>query len=277
KNDSFDVDLHLPEIQIERIKNGDLDKEIKYILDKLLSDDKTITGSAYYSLSHSIRTRVKSNINTIYSQHLRRSKLNKAESAVLSAAIPIMLWHIQGKSFSEIVSLRYSFLSEKNKQREILARMKKNEITAQEARSEISKLSVRYSPVAATIPNSKLIGARLFREHHSVNNIDYDIVIYDTYDYLDKVISLSMSDPISAALEVYFENTSDVRAIYLQNYIRYGTNDETEIWLIKYGFSFEDIEWLKPYIQSVDSREIVFKPNINEMTLEQKHAIERYI
>lgn len=101
-----------------------------------------------------------------------------------------------------------------------------------------------------------MTGSSLFGEYDSVNDIDYDIVIYDTYDYLDKVISLSMSDPISAALEIYFDKTKDIRAIYLQNYLKYGTNDEVEIWLTKYGFSFEDIAWLKEHVEKVDSKKL---------------------
>ncbi|ODY21538.1 DEAD/DEAH box helicase [Vibrio parahaemolyticus] len=277
KEGTFDVDLHLPEVQIDRIKDANLDNEIKYILNNLLVNDKPITGAEYYALKNSTRTRIKTNFKKIYSHHLRRTKLNKAEAAVLSAAIPIMLWHIQGKSFSEIVSLRYSFLCEKDKQRKIFARLKKGEITAKEAADEINKIKVRYSPIAATIPNSRLTGSSLFGEYESVNDIDYDIVIYDTYDYLDKVISLSMSDPISAALEIYFDKTKDTRAIYLQNYLKYGTNDEVEIWLTKYGFSFEDIAWLKEHVEKVDSKKIEFKPTIDALSFEQKQAISRYI
>ncbi|WP_242657391.1 DEAD/DEAH box helicase [Vibrio lentus] len=216
KNDTFDGELHLPSAQIERIKKSDLDKEIKYILNKLMNVDKPITGGEYYSLSDSVRKKVKSNFKKLYSIHLRRTSLNKAEASVLSAAIPIMLWHIQGRSFAEIVSLRYSFLSQKDKQRQIFSRIKKQEISAEQGSAEIKRLKVRYSPIAASIPNTKLKGASLFGEYQSVKDIDYDIVIYDTYDYLDKVVSLSMNDPISAALEIHFEKTKDLRAIYLQ-------------------------------------------------------------
>ncbi len=216
KNDTFDGELHLPSSQIERIKKSDLDKEIKYILNKLMNVDKPITGGEYYSLSDSVRKKVKSNFKKLYSIHLRRTSLNKAEASVLSAAIPIMLWHIQGRSFAEIVSLRYSFLSQKDKQRQIFSRIKKQEISAEQGSAEIKRLKVRYSPIAASIPNTKLKGASLFGEYQSVKDIDYDIVIYDTYDYLDKVVSLSMNDPISAALEIHFEKTKDLRAIYLQ-------------------------------------------------------------
>ncbi|MDA0144063.1 DEAD/DEAH box helicase [Vibrio sp. RW] len=277
KNDTFDGELHLPSAQIERIKKSDLDKEIKYILNKLMNVDKPITGGEYYSLSDSVRKKVKSNFKKLYSIHLRRTSLNKAEASVLSAAIPIMLWHIQGRSFAEIVSLRYSFLSQKDKQRQIFSRIKKQEISAEQGSAEIKGLKVRYSPIAASIPNTKLKGASLFGEYQSVKDIDYDIVIYDTYDYLDKVVSLSMNDPISAALEIHFEKTKDLRAIYLQNYLRYGTNDDTEIWLIRYGFSFEDISWLKPHIESIDSSSIVFKDSIENLSKEQNELIKRYI
>ncbi|MEZ8541620.1 DEAD/DEAH box helicase [Vibrio splendidus] len=277
KNDTFDGELHLPSAQIERIKKSDLDKEIKYILNKLMNVDKPITGGEYYSLSDSVRKKVKSNFKKLYSIHLRRTSLNKAEASVLSAAIPIMLWHIQGRSFAEIVSLRYSFLSQKDKQRQIFSRIKKQEISAEQGSAEIKRLKVRYSPIAASIPNTKLKGASLFGEYQSVKDIDYDIVIYDTYDYLDKVVSLSMNDPISAALEIHFEKTKDLRAIYLQNYLRYGTNDDTEIWLIRYGFSFEDISWLKAHIENIDSSSIVFKDSIENLSKEQKELIKRYI
>ncbi|ENM5732135.1 DEAD/DEAH box helicase [Vibrio mimicus] len=277
KNGTFDDDLHLPIKQVERIKDANLDTEIKYVLDNLLSGDKPITASDYYDLNDTIRNKIKTNFKKIYSKHLRREKLNQAESAVLSAAIPIMLWHIQGKSFSEIVSLRYNFLCKKDEQRKIFSLLKRKEITEQEASDKIKRIKIRYSPIASQIPNSKLKSSSLFSEYQSINEVDYDLVIYDTYDYLDKVISLSMSDPISAALDIYFDKTHDIRAIYLQNYLRYGTNDEKEIWLIKYGFSFEDISWLKNYVRDVDSRKITFEESISSLSIDQNQLIHRYI
>ncbi|TOB56038.1 helicase, partial [Vibrio parahaemolyticus] len=79
KEGTFDVDLHLPEVQIDRIKDANLDNEIKYILNNLLVNDKPITGAEYYALKNSTRTRIKTNFKKIYSHHLRRTKLNKAE------------------------------------------------------------------------------------------------------------------------------------------------------------------------------------------------------
>lgn len=277
KNETFDIELHLPESQIDRIKKSTINNEIKFILDNVLKGSDIITGAQYYELPDPDRDKIKTCFKKIYSIHLKRSKLEKAEAAVLSAAIPIMLWHIQGRSFSEIVSLRYSFLSHKDQQRKIINRLKNKEINQDTANEELSNLTVRYSPIAAKIPNISLKASPLFSKSTPVTELSYDILIYDTYDYLDKVISLSMIDPITAALEIYFESTSDIRAIYLQNYITYGTNDEKEIWMIKYGFSFEDITWLKSHIIKIDSSEIIFDSSIYTLSAEQIKTISRYL
>lgn len=63
----------------------------------------------------------------------------------------------------------------------------------------------------------------------------------------------------------------------MSNYIKYGTNDNTEIWLMKYGFDFEDIEWIKGYVDSIDENEIIFKNNISELSDTKNNLIERYV
>ncbi|HEX8013842.1 MAG TPA: helicase, partial [Flavobacterium sp.] len=113
----------------------------------------------------------------------------------------------------------------------------------------------------------------------NIVDIDFDKIIYDTYDYIDKVLSLSLKDPLSSAFILYFQKTNDIRAQVLSNYIKYGTNNETEIWLIKYGFSFDEIEELIEYVEKIDETEIVFKKNIDEYTenFDNFKLIERYL
>jgi hypothetical protein len=107
--------------------------------------------------------------------------------------------------------------------------------------------------------------------------MEYDRIVYDTYDYLDKVVSLSLADPICAAFQLYYEKTSDKRALNLVNYIRYGTNEEVEIWLLKYGFSFEEIEWLNYFIVKIDAFGILFKEDIRELPEDKLKVLERYL
>lgn len=276
KGDNYNDDLHLTNAQIARIENADIDTDIKYILDNLLIDGKPITGKDYYELSEVARNKIKSCFKTMYVQHLRRSELSKAESSVLSAAIPIMLWHIQGKSFSEIVSLRHAFLSEKDKRRKILSEVKAGSITVEDADKQMAELLIRYSPIPSHLPNSELRAAPLF-PNTSVDKIDYDLIVYDTYDYLDKVISLSLIDPLCATFELYSSKHNDQRAEALKNYIRYGTNEIVEMWLLKYGFGHEDIGWIKVHIDNISEKRIDFKPTAQTLPDDKLAIISRYL
>ena len=65
---------------------------------------------------------------------------------------------------------------------------------------------------------------------------DYDSLVYDTYDYIDKVVELSLKGPFTTAFKVYYDLTQDVRAKKMISYLKYGTIDERTILLKKYGF-----------------------------------------
>lgn len=277
QKEAFDDELQLPTSQVERLKAAKTDSQILYILDNFFIDSKPITGKYYYNLSNSKRSRIKNAFKAIYISHLRRKQLTAPEAAVLSAAIPILLWQIQGKSFSEILSLRHAFLSEKDKRRSILKRMKRNEISTEEAKEELNSIIIRYSPMAESLPNKTLKHHSIFPDNTPASNLEYDILVYDTYDYIDKVISLSLRDPLSAAFDLYYNEHNDERAMALSNYIRYGTNDEIEIWLVRYGFSFDDIDWIKDVIESIDENEIVFNQRINDLEEDKFEIIERFV
>lgn len=60
-------------------------------------------------------------------------------------------------------------------------------------------------------------------------------------------------------------------------YFKYGTDNENEIWMLRYGLSFEDIEILKPYIVSIGQEEIVFSADIQNLSPEQIKPVERYL
>jgi hypothetical protein len=280
KNDTFDTNFNLTSEQVERLNSINLNQDIEYILSSFInSEGKPLSGRDYHSLNVGIRRQIRQSLANIFISHLRRNELTRGEISVLDTAIPILLWLIQGKSFSEIVSLRYSYLSERDFRRSLRRDLKNGKISRKEYRSELLNKQIRFSCIAETLPNSRFpVPIPLFG-YKSVTEIDFDLLIYDTYDYIDKVLSLSLKDPLSAAFELYYNRTSDIKALSLANYIRYGTNDLIEIWLLRYGFTFEDIEWLKPYILEIDENEIKFKDNISEVfedSLKLK-SIERYL
>lgn len=277
QTDTFDSDLNLTEIQIERIKNKNLSAEIKFILDRFIIDSRLITASEYRDLPETERNKIKTNFQEIYLSHLRKQTLSRREKVILSTAITIMLWRVQGKSFKEIVSLRHAYLSRKSEQRAITARVKKKEITEEQALQEKRELKIVYSQQADRIPSSDHGTFGLFGTNESVMSIDYDKLVFDTYDYLDKVIAQCLVDPITGALSLYFDVSGDARALMLKNYIRYGVNDLKEIWLLRYGFEPEDIEWIKELVSSVDERQINFNSGIDDLDGNKRVVIERFV
>ena len=139
-------------------------------------------------------------------------------------------------------------------------------------------MTIEYSAIPYQLPNSRLkqqIPSR-FR-YASVEDFNYDLLVYDTYDYVDKVISFSLSDVYIAAFGQYYKETKDKRAAAMVKYFAYGTNNPMEILLLRYGFSFEDIEWLKEYVDTIDENKIVFKKSISSLDTYKMNIIERYI
>jgi len=278
KEDSFDNELRITVSQRERLIKSNVNKEIKFILDNFIKEDKPVTGQDYINLKKSVKDKIKKAFKNVYIKHLRRDFLNRGEQSILSASIPILLWRIQGKAFSQVVSLRHAYISKK-KDRELLkALYKRNSLSKEDYFKSLYRKRVEFSQKADTLPNIKLIQPfSLFDQGLSVNYVDYDTLVYDTYDYLDKVISLSLADPLCAAFQLYYNETRDERASIIKNCIQYGTNDPLEIWLIRYGFGFEDIEWIKNYIDSVDENSIKFNSSISALSETKYKLIERYI
>ena len=59
--------------------------------------------------------------------------------------------------------------------------------------------------------------------------------------------------------------------------IKYGTNNKKEIWLLRYGFEFEDINWLLPYVVYINEDEIKFKDEIRQIDSNKFKKIEKYL
>ncbi len=166
-----------------------------------------------------------------------------------------------------------------NFRRKLRKKLKSKKITLKQYKKELDDKKVRYSCIAEMLPNKNFKkGVPLF-PRTSVADIDFDILIYDTYDYIDKVISLSLKDPLSAAFHLYNQEHGSDQALAMSNYIKYGTNDEIEIWLLKYGFTFDEIEWILPHVDNISEAEIIFKKSIKEEIKDpvKYEIIERYL
>lgn len=274
RNDDFNTDLKMPNAQVERLKGSNVDQSIAFVLDRLFDNGEPITVKKYYDIPSAQRTKIKSAFQRIFVAHMRRQDLVGGERSVLSTAIPMLLWVIQGKTFAEIVSLRYSYLSKREDRTALQKDLKEGKINPIAHRQKLLSLKVRHSAAAHSLPDKDyVIPNSLFRDVRAVD-LPYDLVIYDTYDYMDKVLSLSLKTPMCAAFLLYYDKTKDDRALAMSNYISFGTNDPKEIWLKRYGFEQEDMEWLAPCVESVNEDQITFNENINQyLEDEQKKSL----
>lgn len=205
----------------------------------------------------------------IYSIFLRR-ELSKGESAVINSAIQIMIWKIYGKTFKEICFYRYAYISQKQ-ERDWLSKL-----GTKSAIQSLEKLETKFTMPFNDIPNKNLEAFSLFPQGTKAVGVSYDLIVFDTYDYLDKIISFRLIDIVTAVFDKYFQKTEDERAISMINLIQYGTIDDKEIWLLKYGFTFEEIEWMKPYVLNIDENQIKFDTKIMKDKQDKSNIFERY-
>ena len=200
----------------------------------------------------------------IYQSYLQRD-LVEAEEYVLREAIDIMLFKIFGNTFKNICWMRYNKASRLLERRRFAKTGRTYEMPAW--------FTVGYKE----IPNRYLRNYPLFPRGTKAEDVNYDIIIYDTYDYLDKLVDFRLADIFYASAMEYYGicGEEDVKKIALL--VRYGTFNERHIWMLRYGLSFEDIEVLDSCIESIDEKGIVFNDTINDVDPDTRFIVERYI
>lgn len=273
KSNEFSEEYNLTNKELERISSRKVQNAIESILDSLfvLEDidikeeiDLTATSLLY------------KDFETVYSSYLNRS-LTSAESDILNSVVKIMMWRIIGKSFSQIVWYRYSYAARTKERKEIQEKIRHSINPDERYRltHEERSLLARYLPMFQMIPNKKHPQLNLTHQTYAFA-VDYDRVVVDTYDYLDKLIGFRLGDAFFAAFDKYREATDDPRARKMCNYIRYGTDDPKEIMLLRYGFDFEDFDWIKNIVTSIDEDEIKIS-SLESLSEQQKSRLEKFI
>ena len=278
KNDEFVDELNIPKIQYDRYADSESAMQmVEKLIGLLIPQGTPLSGEKYSSLPDKKRKEIKNCFRDLYVFGLRNQVLTADERSVLSTALHILLWKIQGKSFRQTVRLRYSYVTNEKELKELRKKFLNQELTELEYNDRTSQLEVRFTPAAFSIPNKRIRQHPVFQKGTSIDRCGYDRLVYDTYDYLDKVIALSIADPICAALEIYYQKRMDLRAKALQNYIRYGTNSKHYIMIFRYGFDFEDLSWLTPCIDQISEDGIKFNDKIKQLSDEHYRMISRYL
>ncbi|WP_295874946.1 DEAD/DEAH box helicase [uncultured Akkermansia sp.] len=264
KNNSINDEFGLPESQVSRLKSEILEKTIKDLLDLLFNDGNIITANEYRKLDSGKRDKIKKSFSLIFETYLNRELL-KYERSVLSTAITILLWKIQNKTFRQTVILRYKLLTKGEDVSSLKKLLKNGEINQNEFDNLIDELHPPMTPAASFLPNKINYYIPLCDSKSTIEDVNYDVVVFDTYDYLDKVISISLSDKFIVSFKGYYDKHKDIRAKSMVDYFKYGSNDEKEIMLLRYGFTFEDIMKIYDCVDFVSEEQIVFNSKIDSL------------
>ena len=273
KNNEFSEEYNLTNKELERVSTQMVHVAISSILDQLFAAGEMRLND---NIDLTLNSLIYKDFETIYAAYLNRN-LTSAETDILNSVIKIMMWRILGKSFSQIVWYRYSYAARTTERKTIHERIAVSTDSDERYRlqQEERSLQARYLPMFQMIPNKNLIPLNLTHQTPAFI-VDYDRVVVDTYDYLDKLIGFRLGDALFAAFDRYRQDTDDERARKMCNYIRYGTDDPKEIMLLRYGFEFEDFEWIKEAVSHVDEDEMIFT-DIDIFTDEQKKRIQKFI
>ena len=276
KKNTFNDVFKLPEKRIDRLKSKEVMSAVQYIISELFYSGKILSATEYKKFKRNRKEALKEAFKIIYEKSLGR-KLVKGEVTILSKGITILLWQIQGRSFKEILKLRYLYLVDQVEKNKLQTQLKMGEITANEFQESLNKTSFAFSAEANQLPNKNLKGVKNVFKGQKYESFNYDLLVYDTYDYLDKVISYSLSGVYATVFQLYFNSTSDQRAHSMVQFFKYGTNDEVDVMLLRYGFSFEEIEWVKDLIEYINEDEIKFLDSIKECSEEQLEILTPYL
>lgn len=194
----------------------------------------------------------------LYEKYLGRD-LEDAEQDVLNTALKIMFWKMEGKTFKQICWFRYAYASR----------------TGDEENR--ANLSPQYITGYQDLPNKQLARYPLFPRNELAKDVNYDLIMCDTYDYLDKLIGFKLSDIYYAAFSKYYETTNDPKALSFARYLKYGTNNEKYIWMLRYGIPFDDLTFLDEYVKKINSEGVEFYNSISNVPTERKECILRFL
>lgn len=276
-NGTISDEYNISEKQLNKLRDENSENIIKNILDTMFKHDDFISLNSINE-DQECKLSLYEYFEQLYEYYLGRI-LNNGEKNVFNTAIKILLWQIHCKSFKDICFYRYSYASKKQEREQLQKEIKfGNEFESYIANLKLQHLQAQFVAGYAEIPNKNLQVFSMFGNNETkAIDVDYDRIVFDTYDYLDKIIGFKLSDIFYAAFNEYFEKTDDLRAKRMAQLVKYGTEDEKEIMMLRYGFSFDDIEWLEPYIKTINQEEIIFSRKIEKLPIEKMNVIKRFI
>jgi len=250
---TFDEEVNLPVSKVERLSTNEVIKLAYEIIELIYSGE---FGSKLFGKDNKDNRNIaKYNLTKIYEISLDRSLL-PGELNVFKLAIDIFFLIIQGRSFKEIVAIRYNYISN---------------------RGEDQNKSATFSQPASKLPDSRLFNQFPLFADTKCKDVSYDAVVFDTYDYLDTVISFSLTDVLIGAFTIYNKATNDNNALKMIELLKFGTNDTVHNLLIRYGFPTDQVREIAEYVDFISEENILFKPNVSVSPKHIQDLIEWYL
>jgi hypothetical protein len=253
QKDTFDDDKNLPLSKVGRLSQDAVLENAKEFLDIIYSNPNSIKDSIGGDASK--YQQATNHLQKIYEASLGRDLVD-GEQAVFREAISIFFKMAQGRSFREIVGMRYNYII---------------------GRDDTNNRDAKFSQPAEKLPNSSINFHSIYTIETPINRVSYDAIVFDTYDYMDQVISFSLSDTFIAAFKIYNEFSEDERAEQIIELFRYGTNDSKHILLMRYGFPPEMISEISEYVTSVNEARVVFNESIYSAPSIVRDLVEWYL
>lgn len=284
KNGTFSEEYNLTETELNRIEATTF-SEVESILNLLYVNDQIDYGKL--GTDEAAKTEIISSFINIYKKYLGRD-LVPAEEYVLTTTVKILFWRVRGKKFNQIVSYRYAYAAQTKLRSETEKQILENTDHSQRnmLKEILENLEAKRLTMFQMIPDRKLRPLDINYDESSHKRIkavdvDFDRIVVDTYDFIDKLIGFRLGDVYFATFDKYYKDESRNRNLRLKaramtNYIKYGTDVEKEIWLLRYGFEFEDMDWLLSIVESVNQEEIIFS-DVTSLTDEQFNRISKFI
>lgn len=258
KENTVETEYNEPKSRLERITSAEVQNVAGQIISILFESD---IMREYGNFSYEEKEKVRKLFRIIYERYIGRT-LEIGEVNIFNTALIILLWKMQGNSFKKILNLRYARIANETEIRRINKLFNNGLITGEERNKLLNSIKIKYTPIPKTLPNSSLnYKTSSSFGYATANSFEYDNLVYDTYDYLDKVVEFSLINPFTVVFQKYFEKTQNLKAEKMISYLKYGSIDKTKIFLQKYGFSYDQIDILGDAVISVDENEITFDKN----------------
>lgn len=262
-NGTMDDRFNMPPVVLQRMIEGDGSQEVQEVLNVMFDQEGHLIPKEDYAKKASA---VVAGMQRIYERSLERG-LSEGEKNVFDTAIRMMLVRLlYHATFKQLCRSRFVYASKLQLRRQREKHGLKND-----------RLTSEFITGFSDLPKKNLNVFSLFPKGTKAKDVSYDAILYDTYDFLDKLIDFKLGELFYATFMSYAEKNHDERAERFSKLLRYGTDDPRHIWMIRYGMEFEDIEKLDAHIKSIDANGIEFFESIKDVPEKEKEVVKRYI